>query len=1401
MSFLVVFAAEINFSFAQNKNSKSVKQFTAHRASDINLKSFKPAQVKKVTQKWLDANPKEFHADPEFGVSTIKGHPGAVEFLDRRTINHQEYLTEDGTLAVTEANIALHYADKNGWLRTIDYDLQPNPIKSSVYTAPNQTYPKSIDAKTGLTTMSFHDGDFSFNAESRLSFQAKNGSCANKGKISFNKYSVGSNGLYAAEVWENIDREVIFLKSGDIKTNYILHTAPASSNCDGFMMIEENIVLPQGYTLVYDRNNGSFDNINNFWLGDISIIDRSNKEVAWFNQPQIGDANYIADLNKSVPMQYAQQGTNYDIARQEGSGILGAYRLEKTQTGYLLTTLVPVEWLLNNQRTYPIIIDPLITVGPATNAALNTLCAPYRSWPSSDQKTVFGSSGCVSVNLTIPAGAMVLPDKNNVDVASGYEVKGGCQMDDMFMTYYGPCGNDPVATDYFWFCNTNYTGSCGGNTVQPQALISPCTTTLDAEVCAARTAPACTNTTVTIEVCLQRRCGSTANSCLATSTTGTSTHRGWGTFKASIYARTIEMASSTAKVKVGAGAYATSVTTCPGTCAANFGLTFTATGAYGVPCSQVASNCTNTLGGTYALRVVAPGGSTIYDGAVGTGTTSTCFPTDGTNAAIVSGTYSLYIKDCCGNLSTAGTVTVTIGGSIAPIVPDVTVCTGQSATATVSNPQGGYVYSWYNTVGGAVQTTGTSWVIGTNGGVAGTVTKYVRATTPCNSTYDTVVITWTAAAVPTATGASTCPGKTATLSAVCSGTCEWMSSNCAGLLTTGPTYTTPVLASTTTYYVRNNLGACQSACVAVTATVVPLTVSATPDTSTCCRASGCTSATFTGTFTGVKAIAGDVTYTDGSPSGTQTPDACAVNALDCGAIDSINIPVVKTIDASTIRSVCVDIGCLAGIDANIFLMSPTGTTLLLTGQQSKNKTAEAFSSTQTCWHVDSPTTLPNKNQLYPLTYAKSALGTTFVGENLSGQWYLYAQDINSATSGGSQSICDAGGVMRINTWSLTIRDSVRATQQWTAVGSAPIGSLSSTTNLTTVFTSPASGVVYSYNYALTVTDATGCIGYDTVTVRCCGTQPTVVAGGYVPTSTPNTTWDITLSAPVRCSTISNPADFILSSPAGCILGAATPPAGYSITAIAPATGSCAADASFGGVDTTRIITITLNAAPPAGYTSCWTATPRTLAAGQTIMDLCNRPLLNTLSAILLPVEYLYFNGKMNGNAVELNWGTASERESDYFTVERSKSGRIFETIGKVKASGNSTTEVRYQFIDKSPLKGLNYYRLKDTDLGGEVRIYDNIIFVTNGSEYVFKITNIKPIPANDFIEVDYLSDEAAEVKLLIYDLLGAKVREMNVSALFGENKQSIDLTSLNSGAYYIILEKNKERLFEKIIKY
>jgi len=167
----------------------------------------------------------------------------------------------------------------------------------------------------------------------------------------------------------------------------------------------------------------------------------------------------------------------------------------------------------------------------------------------------------------------------------------------------------------------------------------------------------------------------------------------------------------------------------------------------------------------------------------------------------------------------------------------------------------------------------------------------------------------------------------------------------------------------------------------------------------------------------------------------------------------------------------------------------------------------------------------------------------------------------------------------------------------------------------------------------------------------------------------------------------------------------------------------------------------------------------------------------------VPVTMLAFNAQLIGKKSLLTWKTASEINSSHFIVEKSNNGFQYENIGKVKAAGNSSTTKGYQFVDNTPSKGMNYYRIMQVDLDAQTKYSDVRKIEIKTDAPLFALYN------NASNGSDIIIKSSSTPSLLgIFDASGKKLKEITVVG----NSQHIDLSTLPSGIYNTVLYRNGE---------
>jgi hypothetical protein len=182
-----------------------------------------------------------------------------------------------------------------------------------------------------------------------------------------------------------------------------------------------------------------------------------------------------------------------------------------------------------------------------------------------------------------------------------------------------------------------------------------------------------------------------------------------------------------------------------------------------------------------------------------------------------------------------------------------------------------------------------------------------------------------------------------------------------------------------------------------------------------------------------------------------------------------------------------------------------------------------------------------------------------------------------------------------------------------------------------------------------------------------------------------------------------------------------------------------------------------------------------------------------------PVQFTALKARKNGDKVNLDWGTVTEQNSSHFIVQRSANGTEFNTeIGRVQAAGNSTNQLNYRSDDLTPLKGWNYYRIKQLDLDGKF-IYSNIASVNFAKDNSLMV--LYPNPTKDVLNIEYTSERAGKLELQVIDCKGAVMMKQNLSVAAGRNIETINVSMLSQGMYILrYLDSDGSVSFIKFVK-
>jgi hypothetical protein len=172
------------------------------------------------------------------------------------------------------------------------------------------------------------------------------------------------------------------------------------------------------------------------------------------------------------------------------------------------------------------------------------------------------------------------------------------------------------------------------------------------------------------------------------------------------------------------------------------------------------------------------------------------------------------------------------------------------------------------------------------------------------------------------------------------------------------------------------------------------------------------------------------------------------------------------------------------------------------------------------------------------------------------------------------------------------------------------------------------------------------------------------------------------------------------------------------------------------------------------------------------------------SSAPLPVELVSFAANCDdNNTVSVNWTTASEHNSDYYTVEKSRDGIAWNVLKTIPAAGNSTQLINYSVADASDISGTVYYRLTQVDIDGASKVYD-IVSTSCSSEKELALIAY-PNPSNGQFTVKIENALGGKYALTITDMQGKAIEEQSLDLETGTTLVKLNPVGLQPGVYLL----------------
>lgn len=173
----------------------------------------------------------------------------------------------------------------------------------------------------------------------------------------------------------------------------------------------------------------------------------------------------------------------------------------------------------------------------------------------------------------------------------------------------------------------------------------------------------------------------------------------------------------------------------------------------------------------------------------------------------------------------------------------------------------------------------------------------------------------------------------------------------------------------------------------------------------------------------------------------------------------------------------------------------------------------------------------------------------------------------------------------------------------------------------------------------------------------------------------------------------------------------------------------------------------------------------------------------------LPVELSRFQGTRDGEAVILEWETASETNNSGFKVQQQTADGTWSTLSFVEGAGTVSSPQSYQYEASDLDYGTHQFRLTQVDNDGS-ESPSKTVEVKLSLETAYSASNVYPNPVRQAGSLDLTVKKGQQVVIRLYDVLGREQGVLVNRELPPNQTKTLQLTpeDLPSGQYFLRIE-------------
>ena len=378
------------------------------------------------------------------------------EIIERRGLHEKHYLRSDGKIDMKVSSEPLHYRENNKW-ETIDSRITENTSNDFVgyeYANTKNSFKSyySSDINKGFIT-SFKDGSViqEFQDVKMYYMDAAENISDVESISSSSKFKLSDNAITHQDIFLSTDVNIT-QQNGKRKLDFVLKDVTAIGNAPSdakFLVFEETTILPEGFNATLENQSIVIEDANGNFVAQYDAPIAYGSEEETLSNPPV-ENNNLGILEDNLVSKHSENIINEE---HKTKNYVRYDIFQTVDNKLIIKTIVDMQWLTQNESSYPIVIDPTLS------ATRNVTGTGYTNYGG------YGGYGPPGINTS---GAPLNSQITNVNVSfnvaenSRWYNPPGWWTPTAWYSYSGNCGN----YHYFGlFDNTNQgIATCGGST-------------------------------------------------------------------------------------------------------------------------------------------------------------------------------------------------------------------------------------------------------------------------------------------------------------------------------------------------------------------------------------------------------------------------------------------------------------------------------------------------------------------------------------------------------------------------------------------------------------------------------------------------------------------------------------------------------------------------------------------------------------------------------------------------------------------------------------------------------------------------------------------------------------------------------------------------------------------------